>query len=139
MRSAINKACTLLGVQAFGVDVDGDSCVDSGEAVGSDTRAAPRVWVHRFCALRWYMSPAIVLPIRDNFLCFRGRRVRRLGLPDDRKRVLLLRGADLRAALKVYKNADQEVFAQARDRGEAIDHHENKNHRVQCRAFPSVG
>ena len=36
MRSAIKKACTLLAVQAFVVDLDDDSCLDGKEAAGSD-------------------------------------------------------------------------------------------------------
>ena len=36
MRSTINKACTLLGVQAFVVNLDNHSCLDGEEAVGFD-------------------------------------------------------------------------------------------------------
>ena len=85
----------------------------------------------RLCALGEYSAPAIVLPIRDNFLGILGGRVRRLGLPAARRRVLPLRGTDFRAALKVYKNAHPQVFAQARDGDEALDLYENKNRRVQ--------
>ena len=89
MRSAVNGACALLVVRAFVVDLDDDSCVVGEGAVGSDTGRAVRVWFRRFCALKEYLTPSIVLPIRDNFLGVFGRRVRRLELSDIRRRVFL--------------------------------------------------
>ena len=43
MRSATNKACTLLGAQASVVDLGDDSRVYGEEAFGSDEGAAVRV------------------------------------------------------------------------------------------------
>ena len=67
MRSAINKARSLMDAQAFVVDLDSDSCSDGEEAVGSAGGAAVRVWFHRFCALEAYLKPSIVFAIRGNF------------------------------------------------------------------------
>ena len=72
-----------------------------------------------------------MLPIREKFLGIPGRRACRLGLSDIQKRVLISRGTDFRAALEVYKDADPEVLAQARDRDAAIDLHENEKRRLQ--------
>ena len=83
-RSAINKACTSLGAQAILVDLNDDSCVDGGEAVGPDKRTVVRLRFCPFCALKESLPPSIVLPNRDNgpscFLGIPGRRVRRLEL-----------------------------------------------------------
>ena len=130
MRSAINKACTFLDVQAFVVYLGHISCVYSGEAVGTDKGAATCVWLHRCCAIKDFPKPSNAVPIRANFLGILGRRVRRIELSDAQKRVFLVRGADFCAALNVYKNAHPEVCVQARDRDEAVDSHSSKRHRV---------
>ena len=93
--------------------------------------AAVRAWFRQCCALREYLAPAFVPPIRDKFLGIPGRRARRLGLPDGQKRVVMSRGTDFRAAPKAHKRADPEVLAQARDRDEAIDLPENEKRRLQ--------
>ena len=105
MRSAINKACTLLDVRAFVVDLYDGSCGDSEGAVGYDRGAAIRVWSRRFCALQEYLKPSVALPSLADFLGILGIRVRRLELSDTPKRVVLSRGSDFRAAPKVYRNA----------------------------------
>ena len=76
MRTAINRAHTLLGAQASVVDLDNDSGLRGEEAVSSDKGAAVRVWFHRFCTLKEFLAPSIVLPIRGNLLGILGRRVR---------------------------------------------------------------
>ena len=75
--------------------------------------AAFRVVFHRFRALEEYWKSSIALPIRDNFPGSLGRRVRFVGLLDVRKRVILPRGADFRAALKVYRDSDPQVVESA--------------------------
>ena len=109
MRSAIDRACTLLGAQSFVVDLDDDSCVDGDANVGSDEGAAVRVWFHRFCVLLEFWMPSVVLPIRGNFLAILSRRVCRLELSDTQIGVFLRRGADFCAALREYRNADPDV------------------------------
>ena len=88
MRSASNKAYALLGVQAFAGDLDDASCVNCEEAVGSDAGTVVRARFHRFCALKEYSAPSIVLPIRVYFFGILGRRVRRIGLADTQERAL---------------------------------------------------
>ena len=131
MRSAITKACTLLDVQALVSDLEDDSCVDGEEAVGANKGTAGRLWFHRFCSLKEYLTPSIALPFRDNFLGFLGRRVRRLGLSDAQNRILLSWGTDFCMALNVYRHADPEVLVQVRDRDETIGPHEHKEPRHQ--------
>ena len=63
---------------------------------------------------------AVVRPICGTFLGTLSRQVRRLELSGTQKRVSLSRGADFRAALKVYRNADPQVVAQARNRAAAV-------------------
>ena len=126
MRSAISRACTLLDAPAFVVDLDNDSCLEGKEDVGSDRGAAVRVWFRRSCSLKEYLEASIVLPIRGNFLGFLGKRVRLLGLSGTQKRVILSRGANFRAALKVFKMSDSQVVAQVRDREAAADPRVNK-------------
>ena len=92
-----------------------------------------------FCTFTEFLAPSVLLPSRGNFLGTLGRRVRRLTLPDTRKRVLLSRGTDFRAALEVCENAYPEVLAQAHDRDEGIDLCENKKRRSQSHVFPSDG
>ena len=103
-----------MDAQAFVVDLDDGSCVDGEEAVGLDRGKAVRARLRRFCALKGYLAPPTVLPIRDNFLGILGRRVRRLVLTDAQNRSYLSRGADFRAALKVSRNADPDVLVQVR-------------------------
>ena len=126
MRPAINKACTLLDVQACVVDLDDDSCVDGEAAVVSYGGAAVRALFRRFCALKEKLTPSIAHPIRYNFLGILGRRVRRLEMSDTQERSFLPRGTYFRAALKVQENANPEVLVQARDRGEAANSQKNK-------------
>ena len=125
MRSTITGACALLDVQAFVVDVDDGSCVDGEEAVGADRGTAVRAWFRRFCAFKKFLTPSIAIPVRGNFLGILGRRVRRLGSSGAQKRVLLFWGTDFRAALNVYRNAEQEVLVHARDGDEAVDSHDH--------------
>ena len=120
-RSAINKAWTLLGAQAFVVDLDDDPWVGGDEVGGSDKKAAVRARFRRFCTFKGYPTPPIAPPIRDNFLGISGRRVLRLELSDTQKSVLLSGGTDFRAALEEYAIADPEEFVQARDWDEAVD------------------
>ena len=137
-RPAGTKACALLGVQASVVDLDDDSYVGGEETLRSDKEAAILAGFCRFFTLMEYLAPSTALPIRGNFLGFLGRRVRLFGLSDTQKRVLLSWGADSRAALKVYENADPEVLVQARDRDEAIDCHKRKKPRRQRRMSLSL-
>ena len=76
------------------------------------------------------MQPPIRFPIRGNFSGISGRRVRRLELPDTRKRVILSRGADFRAALKVYRDAGRLGVVHARDREADVDSRLNKKQRL---------
>ena len=73
MRSAINKAYTLQGVQAFVGDLGDASCVNCEEAVGSDMGTVVRVWFRRFCTVKGYLAPSIVPPIRDYFFRYSGQ------------------------------------------------------------------
>ena len=100
MRAAINRARTLVDILACVVDLGDDSCVDEEEAAGSDEGAAVRLWFHRFCSLREHLAPAIVLPIRDNFLGILGGRVRRIGLPYTQKTRRTVAGGRLSRGLE---------------------------------------
>ena len=53
--------------------------------------------------------PSIAIPIRDILSGYLSRRVCRIELTGAQKRVLSLRGADFRAALNVYGDADPRV------------------------------
>ena len=130
MRSAIHAACTLSGVRAFVVDLGDDSCMGGEEAVGSDGGEAVCVWFRRFWSLKGFSKPPIARPIHDKFLGISVSRVRRLELSDAQRRVFVSRGADFRATLKVYREADLHVVVQMRDGDAAVDSRLGKNQRL---------
>ena len=116
-------------VQACVVDLDNDSCFDGKDAVSSKRGAAVRARFRRFCTLEEYLPPSIVLSIRGHFPSILGRRVRRLRSPGAQKRVILSRGADYRAALKLQGNPDPRRVAQVRGGDAAVESQAYKRQR----------
>ena len=116
MRAAAAKACTMLEVSPFVEDLDWGlgSCVD--EVLGSVGGAAARIWFHRFNSPRESPVPAVLLPIRGNFLVLMGRRVRPLNLSDPHKRANLLRAREFRVALRAFRGAEPSKLVQVRER-----------------------
>ena len=49
MRGAINRACTLLGLEPFVKDPGQDVPLADERAVGMEQGACARSWFHRFC------------------------------------------------------------------------------------------
>ena len=87
MRSAIGRACALLGVESFAKDLDHDVSSSEECVVGLERGATARAWFHRFCTLGEHLAPSVAPLFRENFTGILSRRVRALDLADSQGRV----------------------------------------------------
>ena len=120
MGAAVVKACAVLEVTSCVEGLDRDVCPASNDALGSDGGAQVRIWFRRFCSLKEYLAPIVVLPTRDNFWSLMGRRGHKLDLSDSLRRAIFSWGVDSRAASKVYRSADPQSTVQIRDEDSAV-------------------
>ena len=120
MRAAVAKACAGLEVDRFIRDLGRDVCAEASEALGGEPGSEARVWRRRFRTVRELLTPAVDLPIREDFWCLMGRRVRALKLTTHQMKEVLSWGSSFRVALKSYRVAEPHKVAQYREREAAV-------------------
>ena len=99
LRSAAANAGNVLAATSFVEDLDRDVGSDSEDAPGLLKGAAAQILRSGpDLALREFLAPEIVIPIRDNFPALMGRRVRLLNLSDSQRRVILYWARAFRSA-----------------------------------------